>query len=85
MACSVMGCRKRSDRDTNVAFYRLPKLMPEHDSNILAKKVTDDRRSLWIQRIKSNLPLDRIRVCSEHFVSGKYQSNKLFETFLARN
>jgi len=72
VGCSVLGCRNRSDCDINVAFYRLPKLMPEHESNILARKLTDDRRTLWIQRIQcNNVSFDKIRVCSEHFVSGE--------------
>ncbi|XP_071961284.1 uncharacterized protein [Antedon mediterranea] len=60
--CKVVGCQNRGGKGgQNVSYYRIP--------------VEKQRRKLWIDALKVNdLPiasLARVRVCSQHFISGK--------------
>ena len=58
--CCVPGCSKRSERDKDVSFHRLPR----HDKQLL---------KLWIHKIgRKDLRVSAsTRVCSRHFVSSK--------------
>ena len=58
--CCVPGCSKRSERDKDVSFHRLPL----HDKKLL---------KLWIHKIgRKNLRVGTsTRVCSRHFISSK--------------
>ena len=58
--CCVPGCSKRSERDKDVSFHRLP-----HNNKKLLK--------LWIHKIgRKDLHVSAsTRICSRHFVSSK--------------
>ena len=58
--CCVPGCSKRSERDKDVSFHRLPL----HDKKLL---------KLWTHKIgRKNLHVGTsTRVCSRHFISSK--------------
>ena len=60
--CCVPGCSKRSERDKDVSFPRLP----HHDKKLL---------KLWIHKIgRKDLRISKSRrVCSRHFVPSKGQ------------
>uniref|UniRef100_A0A3B5MKN2 THAP-type domain-containing protein n=1 Tax=Xiphophorus couchianus TaxID=32473 RepID=A0A3B5MKN2_9TELE len=62
MACCVaVGCCNRSDRK-DLSFYRFPK--------------DPERRTLWVQAVcrRNWNPTDYSRICSKHFISGRYTS-----------
>lgn len=76
--CCVEGCGNRSNRD-NKQFFRLP-LVPKKCDNLSFKAdIIMNRRKQWLMNINREDLKDGdaaystgyIRVCSEHFVSGK--------------
>ncbi len=82
VVCLVSGCSKRSGRDKDVSFYRIPKVITSRGKQ--EYKLTKKRRSGFLSAIsrdgiKSTI-LENNRICSRHFVSGKpaylhHQSN----------
>lgn len=71
--CVVIGCSKRSGRDRDVSFYRIPKIVThrgERDYE-LSKK----RRNGFLAAISRDDLTDKVlqndRICSRHFISGK--------------
>ena len=58
--CCVPGCSKRSERDKDVSFHRLPL----HNKKLL---------KIWIHKIgRKNLSVNNsTRICSRHFVGSK--------------
>ena len=63
-SCVVPGCNSRSDRDSHLAFCRLP--LDNHQ--LLSKWASNIRRK--------DLPLNKnTRICSLHFESGKNKSS----------
>lgn len=71
--CRVVGCHNRSDRETHLQFYRLPKVIKNQGEQ--CGKLSDDRRRAWIASLNQNFSgknFDNIRICSAHFVSGKH-------------
>ncbi len=68
--CIVVGCTKRSGRDKDVSFYRLPKIMSTRNLE-LSKK----RRAGYLAAISRKDLTEKImandRICSRHFVNGK--------------
>ena len=58
--CCVPGCSSRSNRETNLSYYRLP---------LQNKKLLKQ----WVHKIGcSNLPLNAsTRVCSHHLINAK--------------
>jgi hypothetical protein len=69
--CSVIGCGKRSNRDSGISFYRLPAIITHQGDK--TKELSEKRRRLWLARIHRGdfKPSDHTRVCSTHFVTGK--------------
>ncbi|CAC5424265.1 unnamed protein product [Mytilus coruscus] len=70
--CRVIGCHNRSDRETHLQFYRLPKV--KKNQGEACEKLCDERRRVWLARLQQKFDgknLDNIRVCSAHFISGK--------------
>ena len=74
--CAVYGCSNRADREKNKLFYHLPKIIEHQGEDAL--KLSEERRTKWLSRISQEdlkgdpKKLKQIRVCSDHFVSGKY-------------
>ena len=69
--CRVLGCHNRSDRETQLQYYRLPKVIKNQGEE--CERLSDKRRRLWIARLQQNFSgknLENIRVCSAHFISG---------------
>ena len=71
--CRVLGCHNRSDRETQLQYYRLPKVIKNQGEE--CERLSDKRRrlSLWIAGLQQNFSgknLENIRVCSAHFISG---------------
>ena len=77
--CAIVGCSNRSTRDER-SFYRLPKVtstrFTEKRQNLIR-----ERRKKWLKKIRrsdlidnegSLKNLDNIRICSDHFISGKH-------------
>ena len=77
--CAIVGCSNRSTRDER-SFYRLPKVtstrFTEKRQNLIR-----ERRKKWLKKIRrsdlidnegSSKNLDNIRICSDHFISGKH-------------
>jgi hypothetical protein len=67
--CSVIGCGKRSNRDSGISFYRLPAIITHQGDK--TKELSEKRRRLWLARIHRGdfKPSDHSRVCSTHFVT----------------
>lgn len=70
--CRVIGCHNRSDRETQLQYYRLPKVIKNQGEEW--ESLSAQRRRLWLARLQQNVEgknLENIRVCSAHFISGK--------------
>ncbi|XP_067226618.1 uncharacterized protein [Chanodichthys erythropterus] len=70
--CRVLGCTNRSDREKHLEYYRLPKILTNQGEE--CKKLSEERRRLWLAKLNQDFQgknLDNIRVCSNHFLSGK--------------
>ena len=63
-------------KEKNKSFYRLPKIIEHQGEDAL--KLPEERRTKWLSRISREdlkhgpQKLKQIRVCLDHFVSGKY-------------
>ncbi|XP_041349328.1 uncharacterized protein LOC121368655 [Gigantopelta aegis] len=76
--CRVVGCHNRSDRETQLMYYRLPKVIKSQGKDW--ENLTSERRRLWLQCLQQNFDgknLENIRVCSAHFITG--QKAELFQ------
>ena len=75
LKCSIYGCSNRKEREKDLHFYRLPSIISHQGEE--TKKLTSDRRREWMAKIGqdfNNVNLDNVKVCSEHFVSGKCET-----------
>ncbi|XP_074624500.1 uncharacterized protein LOC141882444 isoform X2 [Acropora palmata] len=74
--CAVYGCSNRSNRGKDRSYFRLPAIItrPNDEKQALSKA----RRATWLARIRradlSSNPSNFVRVCSDHFISGKPSS-----------
>ena len=71
--CVVFGCSKRSGRDKDVSFFRIPKVIYNKGDKI--QQLSRRRRDGYLAAISRLGLTEKIlkndRVCSKHFVSGK--------------
>ena len=71
--CVVIGCSKRSGRDKDVSFYRIPKVIAHRGKQ--EYELTKKRRAGFLAAIsrdtKGTRVLENERICSRHFISGK--------------
>ncbi len=71
--CVVFGCTKRSGRDKDVSFFRIPKVIYNKGDKVL--ELSRRRRNGYLAAISRMGLTEKIlkndRVCSKHFVSGK--------------
>lgn len=72
--CAIIGCNRTGGKD-KVSFFRLPAVITNQGEK--TQQLSEKRRRLWISRIsRSDLQpasYPFIRVCSDHFVNGKYE------------
>ncbi|KAL3864428.1 hypothetical protein ACJMK2_006112 [Sinanodonta woodiana] len=75
VVCYVVGCTNRRFNDSNrgrKSFYRIPSVMKNHGPQTL--ELSARRRDTWFARLRrdfKSLNVDNVRVCSDHFVSGR--------------
>ncbi|KAK3590061.1 hypothetical protein CHS0354_041093 [Potamilus streckersoni] len=75
VVCYVVGCTNRRFNDSNKgrkSFYRIPSVMKNHGPQTL--ELSARRRETWFARLRrdfKSLNVDNVRVCSDHFVSGR--------------
>lgn len=71
--CVVFGCSKRSGRDKDVSFYRVPKVITNKGKDL--EKLSRKRRAGYLSAIRRADLTEKIiandRICSRHFLSGK--------------
>ena len=71
--CLVLGCSKRSGRDKDVSFYRVPKVITSRGKQ--EYELTKKRRDGFLAAISRDglkkTILENDRICSRHFISGK--------------
>ena len=71
--CIVIGCYKRSGRDKDVSFYRIPKVINTRGKQ--EYELSKKRRAGYLSAISrddlTEITLVNERICSRHFVSGK--------------
>ena len=71
--CAVFGCSNRSNREKDKGFYRLPAIVTRLNPKKQAFSI--ERRATWLARIRREDlaadPGDFVRVCSDHFISGR--------------
>ena len=72
--CIVKGCSKRSVRDKDVSFYRIPKIVTQRGEQ--EYEMTKKRRAGYLAAIcrdgaGDSKSLENDRICSRHFVTGK--------------
>ena len=72
--CGVIGCANMKNKFTKKSFYRLPAVDKRYGG--VKEKITRERRGKWLANLAradlSALGKSQLRVCSDHFVSGKY-------------
>ena len=72
--CVVIGCSKRSGRDKDVSFYRIPKVISEKGPQNLLE-LSKRRRVGYLAAISRVGVTEKILcndgICSRHFISGK--------------
>ena len=76
--CCVVGCANRSNRD-NKQFFRLPNVPKKCDKLSIKADIIMNRRKQWLMNINREdlkngdaaYSPGYIRVCSDHFISGK--------------
>ena len=81
--CAIVGCANRAGRDKDKSFYRLPAIIKNQGAQ--TEQLSERRLSAELASGNSSkrsqsgkLPLHMIRVCSDHFTSGK--PAKLYDT-----
>lgn len=71
--CVVVGCSKRSGRDKDVSFYRIPKVITGKGE--AKEKLSRRRRAGFLSAIMRADLTEKVlandRICSRHFLSGK--------------
>ena len=71
--CIVAGCSRRSGRDIDVSFYRIPKVIT--GKGFKKEQLSKRRREGYIAAISrvglTEKVISNDRVCSRHFVTGK--------------
>ena len=71
--CLVLGCSKRSGRDKDVSFFRVPKVIKNRGKQ--EYELSKRRRDGFLAAISRDglkkTILDNDRICSRHFISGK--------------
>ncbi len=72
--CVVVGCSKRSGRDRDVSFFRIPNVVSgKGPQNLL--ELSKKHRAGYLAAISRIGVTDKIlnndRICSKHFISGK--------------
>ena len=69
----VIGCSKRSGRDKDVSFFRIPVIINNRSDQ--ERNLSKKRRDGYLAAISRDDLTDRIlendRICSRHFISGK--------------
>ena len=73
VSCCVVGCSNRSEKCSSKSFYRIPAVVSHHDKE--TQELSSKRRSAWFSSIKRadvDSSASFYRVCSDHFVNGKY-------------
>ena len=76
--CAVVGCGTNSIRNKGeLSLFRIPKIISHQGEQ--TKRLSTERRSAWLKNIYRK-PEDltdkktlNTRVCSKHFVSGKFE------------
>ena len=71
--CIVYGCSKRSDRDKDVSFYRIPVI--RKDQGLAERQLSERRRQGFLAAISrddlTDSKIENGRICLRHFISGK--------------
>ena len=71
--CVVFGCSKRSGRDKDVSFFRIPKVITTKGKEL--EKLSRKRREGFLAAVRRSDLTEKIisndRICSRHFLSGK--------------
>lgn len=71
--CVAIGCSKRSGRDKDVSFYRIPKVVTHRGQRDY--ELTKKRRDGFLAAISREGLTQKVlandRICSRHFISGK--------------
>ena len=70
--CCVAGCWNRSEKCSSKSFYRLLAVVSHHDKQT---EEISSRRCAGLSNIKRadiDTSASFYRVCSDHFVNGKY-------------
>lgn len=86
MICAIVGCPKRSDRDKDVSFYRIPAISTGRGPRELL--LTTKCRTGYIAIVSrddfSESAVSQARICSRHFISGRpaYLYNELHPDWL---
>lgn len=71
--CVVFGCSKRSGRDKDVSFFRIPKIVTNRSE--AKEELSRRRRAGFLSAIKRDDLTEKVlsndRICSRHFLPGK--------------
>lgn len=72
--CAVVGCGSRGLRD-DVKFFRIPAVVKYKHKQYLVE-LSKLRRKQWLDALRradlTEKKLKYLRICSKHFIGGKY-------------
>lgn len=73
--CCVVGCGKRSERDKDVSFFKVPSIISHQGKQTL--EISKKRREKWLANIRRDaIETGEVKmafVCSFHFHQGNYK------------
>lgn len=72
--CAVFGCSNRSNRNKEKSLYQIPTIVTKEA--LQSEDLSARRRREWLAALRrkdvvSGSNLSHIRVCSDHFLSGR--------------
>ncbi|KAI0237042.1 hypothetical protein LSAT2_012488 [Lamellibrachia satsuma] len=70
--CNVYGCSNKGDREVDRSFFRIPAVI--RNQGEVCETLSSRRRRQWLANLNQDFTgknLGNVRVCSDHFLSGK--------------
>ena len=68
--CSVKHCKHRKDKNKELMFYSIPRVITHRDDNI--KKLSEEQRNRWLEALGDigGLQEETVKICSSHLITG---------------
>ena len=70
-SCCIVGCKKRSDKEKHLHFYRIPDGKTPLEEKRRRDWLSAIKRTDWKKPEWTTQRINKQRVCSYHFLSGQ--------------